>query len=161
MDDDEDASFLLLLVGVGWKDLMDLIFSRRGCCLTPSHRHSLFRAGPRLPQPSTAKNEASTPSDIATKKTMFRVFYSSARFIAQNSARSLHRCSAGHAHHVPLPKPALSPVQARGMKVRSSIKAMCEGCSIVKRKGRVYVICSKNPKHKQVRDRLRLLLSEC
>lgn len=34
------------------------------------------------------------------------------------------------------------------MKVRSSIKRVCERCKIVKRKGVVYVICS-NPKHKQ------------
>ncbi|EPQ60657.1 hypothetical protein GLOTRDRAFT_29973 [Gloeophyllum trabeum ATCC 11539] len=37
------------------------------------------------------------------------------------------------------------------MKVRSSVKVMCDGCNIVRRKGRLYVICSKNPKHKQVR----------
>ncbi|KAG1862261.1 ribosomal protein L36-domain-containing protein [Suillus subalutaceus] len=41
------------------------------------------------------------------------------------------------------------PSTARGMKVRSSVKVMCDGCSVVKRKGRVYVVCSKNPKHKQ------------
>lgn len=35
------------------------------------------------------------------------------------------------------------------MKVRPSIKKMCEGCQIVKREGRLYVICKKNPKHKQ------------
>ncbi|KAL9326215.1 hypothetical protein ACSQ67_006860 [Phaseolus vulgaris] len=35
------------------------------------------------------------------------------------------------------------------MKVRSSVKKMCEFCQIVKRRGRVYVICSGNPKHKQ------------
>ncbi|HAB14550.1 MAG TPA: 50S ribosomal protein L36 [Planctomycetaceae bacterium] len=26
---------------------------------------------------------------------------------------------------------------------------MCENCKIVRRKGRVYVICSSNPRHKQ------------
>ncbi|KIK96264.1 hypothetical protein PAXRUDRAFT_32490 [Paxillus rubicundulus Ve08.2h10] len=41
------------------------------------------------------------------------------------------------------------PTLARGMKVRSSVKVMCDGCSIVVRKGRVYIICSKDPKHKQ------------
>ncbi|KAI6047658.1 ribosomal protein L36-domain-containing protein [Pisolithus marmoratus] len=41
------------------------------------------------------------------------------------------------------------PASTRGMKVRSSVKVMCDGCSIVIRKGRVYVVCSKNPKHKQ------------
>jgi large subunit ribosomal protein L36 len=34
------------------------------------------------------------------------------------------------------------------MKVRPSVKPMCEKCKIIKRKGKVMVICS-NPKHKQ------------
>lgn len=40
--------------------------------------------------------------------------------------------------------------QSRGMKVRSAIKKYCDACSIVKRQGTVFVICSKDPKHKQV-----------
>ncbi|EPQ31122.1 uncharacterized protein PFL1_01311 [Pseudozyma flocculosa PF-1] len=39
--------------------------------------------------------------------------------------------------------------QVRGMKVRSSVKKFCDGCSVVRRKGRLYVICSRDPKHKQ------------
>ncbi|OGZ02301.1 MAG: 50S ribosomal protein L36 [Candidatus Liptonbacteria bacterium RIFCSPLOWO2_01_FULL_53_13] len=35
------------------------------------------------------------------------------------------------------------------MKVRSSIKKICIMCKIVKRQGRLYVVCKKNPKHKQ------------
>jgi large subunit ribosomal protein L36 len=35
------------------------------------------------------------------------------------------------------------------MKVRSSVKKICRDCKIVRRKGRIYVICKKNPKHKQ------------
>ncbi|XP_050205044.1 uncharacterized protein LOC126655088 [Mercurialis annua] len=35
------------------------------------------------------------------------------------------------------------------MKVRSSVKKMCDFCQVVKRRGRVYVICTSNPKHKQ------------
>lgn len=35
------------------------------------------------------------------------------------------------------------------MKVRSSVKRICENCKIVRRKGRVYVICKSNPRHKQ------------
>ena len=35
------------------------------------------------------------------------------------------------------------------MKVRASVKPMCEKCKVIKRKGRVMVIC-ENPKHKQV-----------
>jgi large subunit ribosomal protein L36 len=34
------------------------------------------------------------------------------------------------------------------MKVRPSVKPMCEKCKIIKRKGNVMVIC-ENPKHKQ------------
>ncbi|NUQ71124.1 MAG: 50S ribosomal protein L36 [Chthonomonadales bacterium] len=34
------------------------------------------------------------------------------------------------------------------MKVRASVKAMCDNCKIIKRAGVVRVIC-KNPKHKQ------------
>ncbi|OGF23546.1 50S ribosomal protein L36 [Candidatus Falkowbacteria bacterium RIFCSPHIGHO2_02_FULL_42_9] len=34
------------------------------------------------------------------------------------------------------------------MKVRSSVKKICKDCEIVRRKGRVRVIC-KTPKHKQ------------
>jgi ribosomal protein L36 len=35
------------------------------------------------------------------------------------------------------------------MKVRTSIKRLCEACRIVKRRGRLYVVCTKVPKHKQ------------
>ena len=34
------------------------------------------------------------------------------------------------------------------MKVRSSVKKMCEKCKIIRRRGVVRVICT-NPKHKQ------------
>jgi len=34
------------------------------------------------------------------------------------------------------------------MKVRSSIKKMCDKCKIIKRRGVLRVIC-ENPKHKQ------------
>ena len=34
------------------------------------------------------------------------------------------------------------------MKVRPSVKPMCEKCKIIRRKGHVMVIC-ENPKHKQ------------
>lgn len=34
------------------------------------------------------------------------------------------------------------------MKVRSSVKRMCERCKVVRRKRTVRVICS-NPRHKQ------------
>ncbi|PIS41531.1 MAG: 50S ribosomal protein L36 [Candidatus Kerfeldbacteria bacterium CG08_land_8_20_14_0_20_42_7] len=34
------------------------------------------------------------------------------------------------------------------MKVRASVKPMCPKCRVIRRKKRVYIVCS-NPKHKQ------------
>lgn len=34
------------------------------------------------------------------------------------------------------------------MKVRRSIKRRCENCKIVRRKGRLRIICSSDPRHK-------------
>ena len=34
------------------------------------------------------------------------------------------------------------------MKVRPSVKPICDKCKVIKRKGKVMVIC-ENPKHKQ------------
>jgi len=34
------------------------------------------------------------------------------------------------------------------MKVRASVKRICSKCRVIRRKGRVRVIC-ENPKHKQ------------
>ena len=36
------------------------------------------------------------------------------------------------------------------MKVRPSVKRICEKCKIIRREGKVRVICDVNPKHKQV-----------
>jgi large subunit ribosomal protein L36 len=36
----------------------------------------------------------------------------------------------------------------RNMKVKASVKKMCEKCRVIKRRGVVRIICS-NPKHKQ------------
>ncbi|HQA49522.1 MAG: 50S ribosomal protein L36 [Syntrophomonadaceae bacterium] len=35
------------------------------------------------------------------------------------------------------------------MKVKPSVKPMCEKCKVIRRHGKVMVIC-QNPKHKQV-----------
>ncbi len=35
------------------------------------------------------------------------------------------------------------------VKVRTSVKPICEHCKIVKRNGVTRVICKRNPKHKQ------------
>ena len=35
------------------------------------------------------------------------------------------------------------------VKVRSSVKPICEHCKVVKRNGVTRIICKRNPKHKQ------------
>ena len=37
----------------------------------------------------------------------------------------------------------------RTYKVRSALKLLCPGCRFVKRKGKLRVVCSKKPRHKQ------------
>nr|YP_010046241.1 ribosomal protein L36 [Dolichandrone spathacea]QPG86454.1 ribosomal protein L36 [Dolichandrone spathacea]QUV77252.1 ribosomal protein L36 [Markhamia cauda-felina]QUV77339.1 ribosomal protein L36 [Dolichandrone spathacea] len=34
------------------------------------------------------------------------------------------------------------------MKIRASVRKICEKCRLIRRRGRIVVICS-NPKHKQ------------
>nr|YP_010400506.1 ribosomal protein L36 [Phedimus odontophyllus]YP_010400591.1 ribosomal protein L36 [Phedimus yangshanicus]UQS79153.1 ribosomal protein L36 [Phedimus yangshanicus]UQS79238.1 ribosomal protein L36 [Phedimus odontophyllus] len=34
------------------------------------------------------------------------------------------------------------------MKIRSSVRQICENCRLIRRRGRIIVICS-NPRHKQ------------
>ncbi|KAH3903436.1 mitochondrial 54S ribosomal protein bL36m SCDLUD_001075 [Saccharomycodes ludwigii] len=43
----------------------------------------------------------------------------------------------------------LNTFLARTFKVRTSVKKFCSDCYIVRRKGRVYVYCKSNKKHKQ------------
>jgi len=35
------------------------------------------------------------------------------------------------------------------MKVRASVKRICEKCKIVRRRGVVFVVCKSDPRHKQ------------
>ena len=45
-------------------------------------------------------------------------------------------------------RPERTNQEEKSTKVRPSVKPICEKCKIIKRKGRVMVIC-ENPKHKQ------------
>ena len=47
------------------------------------------------------------------------------------------------------PKSVHNCDREEAVKVRSSVKPICEHCKVVKRVGVTYVICSRNPKHKQ------------
>jgi large subunit ribosomal protein L36 len=39
--------------------------------------------------------------------------------------------------------------QEKAMKVHASVKPRCEYCRVIKRKGVLRVICSRQPRHKQ------------
>lgn len=43
---------------------------------------------------------------------------------------------------------ALSPENFNPMKVKPSVKKICDKCRVIRRHGRVMVICD-NPRHKQ------------
>ncbi|XP_029868422.1 39S ribosomal protein L36, mitochondrial [Aquila chrysaetos chrysaetos] len=45
-----------------------------------------------------------------------------------------------------LPPP---PVLFAGLKTKTSLKRRCKDCFIVRRRGRLYVLCKTNPRHKQ------------
>ena len=69
------------------------------------------------------------------------------------SAASAHRRGSGDRTGLQSPAEGTAPqifnkeVQD-SVKVRPSVKPMCEKCKIVRRNGRVLVICT-NPRHKQ------------
>ena len=46
------------------------------------------------------------------------------------------------------PQKTTSNLEAKIMKVRPSVKPICEKCKVIKRNGKVMVIC-QNPRHKQ------------
>jgi large subunit ribosomal protein L36 len=48
----------------------------------------------------------------------------------------------------PQDRPGIGKQRGSIMKVRASVKKMCMNCKIIRRHGRVRVICV-NPKHKQ------------
>ncbi len=47
-----------------------------------------------------------------------------------------------------LAPPSLRHIIDISMKVRASVKKLCENCKIIRRKGVIRVICT-NPRHKQ------------
>jgi large subunit ribosomal protein L36 len=46
-------------------------------------------------------------------------------------------------------RPRGSTGSEEAMKVRPSVKKICDKCKVVRRKGVVRIICQKNPRHKQ------------
>ncbi|XP_053916191.1 39S ribosomal protein L36, mitochondrial [Cuculus canorus] len=50
---------------------------------------------------------------------------------------------------VPPPPGLLSLPLVAGLKTKVSLKRRCKDCFIVRRRGRLYVYCKTNPRHKQ------------
>ncbi|CAM9262284.1 unnamed protein product [Bubo scandiacus] len=50
---------------------------------------------------------------------------------------------------VPPPPGLLLPPVLAGLKTKTSLKKRCKDCFIVRRRGRLYVYCKTNPRHKQ------------
>lgn len=47
-----------------------------------------------------------------------------------------------------MPSGSIGEIEEIEMKVRSSVKKICDKCKIIRRKGVIRVIC-ENPRHKQ------------
>ncbi|XP_074753902.1 large ribosomal subunit protein bL36m [Athene noctua] len=50
---------------------------------------------------------------------------------------------------VPPPPGLPLPPLLAGLKTKTSLKRRCKDCFIVRRRGRLYVYCKTNPRHKQ------------
>ncbi|NXP48924.1 RM36 protein, partial [Heliornis fulica] len=48
-----------------------------------------------------------------------------------------------------VPPPPGPPLFLAGLKTKTSLKRRCKDCYIVRRRGRLYVYCKTNPRHKQ------------
>ncbi|KAI8141832.1 ribosomal protein L36-domain-containing protein [Fennellomyces sp. T-0311] len=69
-------------------------------------------------------------------------------FLAQFS-RTLFQQARQNAFTTPAASSTATLQFVRTMKVRSSVKKLCDGCTTVRRRGKLFVTCSKNKKHKQ------------
>ncbi|XP_036000724.1 39S ribosomal protein L36, mitochondrial [Fundulus heteroclitus] len=49
----------------------------------------------------------------------------------------------GQSRHLPCIQPSV------GMKTKSALKKRCKDCFFVRRRGRLFVFCKTNPRHKQ------------
>uniref|UniRef100_A0A8V5FJ12 Ribosomal protein n=1 Tax=Melopsittacus undulatus TaxID=13146 RepID=A0A8V5FJ12_MELUD len=47
------------------------------------------------------------------------------------------------------PPPGLLPPSVAGLKSKVSLKRRCKDCFMVRRRGRLFVLCKTNPRHKQ------------
>ncbi|GAA6061731.1 hypothetical protein JCM10212_000464 [Sporobolomyces blumeae] len=115
---------------------------------TPSCRRSISHLAQAHPRSCGCPRCAERVVPVETIVTRPARPYSSS-----SSSSSSSPCCPSPSHALKRPEVATAPSTTteakRGMKVRSSIKKFCEGCKIVKREGTLFVLCSRDPKHKQ------------
>lgn len=122
--------------------------------LSTTLRHRLMHPALRLTS-TTRPSTLTTTTSISTRLSSFlassilRPTTSRVRFPWSSSqSHTQHVCDHNHTHSNHVIATGILG-QVRGMKTRSSVKRLCEGCKPVRRKNRVYIICDRNPKHKQ------------
>lgn len=80
---------------------------------------------------------------------LFNNFRLGLQRIGQATQAAKHTCSHEHSHSkIHMPSSFLTTM-TRTYKIRTAVKKFCADCYIARRKGRVYVLCKSNPKHKQ------------
>ncbi|KAK6333165.1 hypothetical protein TWF718_010988 [Orbilia javanica] len=99
--------------------------------------------------PATLPRVLSTPgSSVTTLRTLATLTNQLTSTSVSAKSMSLVKSSVRPTLSL-VPQNPVSLSQIRGMKVRSAVKKLCSGCKSVRRKGYLYIICSKNQKHKQ------------
>lgn len=109
-------------------------------------KHLAFAFSRQLAQMSKL-NLTSSPTAYA-----FRCLYSLTTapraLLSSVKRRSIQTCSCGpsllgQCQHSPCAQPSA------GMKTQTSLKRRCKDCFFVVRRGRLFVYCKTNPRHKQ------------
>lgn len=135
-------SILILFYFAAFTTMAPLIF-----------RHLAFTFSRQLVQMSKLNLELSSPTAYAfrclcTLTAAPRAILSSAKrsSIQTDSCSPTSECGPfllGQCQHIPCIQPSA------GMKTKSALKRRCKDCFFVLRRGRLFVYCKTNPRHKQ------------
>lgn len=110
-------------------------------CLCSCSLRKVASASPQMPTSAFRALPTSASRTLTSAAT-------SSPLRAQQAARTpTSPLSSSNSPSSALAAPA---VAHRNFNVRAAVKKYCDGCTVVRRKGRVYIVCNKNPKHKQV-----------
>lgn len=114
-------------------------------------RRSIQQQPLRLRATQSPRLRPANPSPPSTAQTSLYSTAISPQFVSRRRHPSIAQQLQSLQINTSQRSQTITGQQTRGMKVRSSVKKLCDGCKSVRRKGGkyVYIICSKNPKHKQ------------